>query len=1202
MTSKAVEVADLVKTHKPDIVVATETWLKGDSCVNLHGYSVHYANRPTQCSRGEGGVAIFAKSHLVVRPCEASAHPDLLWVKVHLPQGKPLLVGGFYGPQESVNKREVSECYRILQEELIANREEHVVLMGDFNAKIGKQHPRVGSFGPTAVSRNGSFVHKLLDEQDLYTHNAVVPEGTHTTRHMEGATPAMLDLIISDRALLTPRGAQALQKVEFGSDHLVVEATLDIARGSQQKKHRVHKRWNREKLLRMVEAQRADTAKDPPPTEFEVACTEKLKGWIEQAKAFLQTSSTDATGTGDSDNAMREGVENLWKSWGKLVNEAGMQAVGQKTISNRSRSFIDDEAAECIRERRNLFNTASANPTPTAWNAYLVKRKETAKVIYAKKQASWEEFSQEIVASRKTNPKRFWSLLRRLDKSKRRQATVELNRADGAPCVSNAEVLEEFTQHFATVGLNTPGAVFDREWQKEVEQANMAIVADETTLSREQQKLLAPITVASIVAALQGVPNGKATGRDGIPTEFLKHGGVHMRESLALLFEVCQRTECTPNEWHLVNVVPIFKKGNKYDRGNYRRVSLLSCVYKLYARVLQQRLSVFLKDRIVEEQAGFTPGKGCDDNLCIMTEVMERKIANREPLYVALVDMRAAFDTVWREGIWHKLSEMDVPNKLIRILREIYSHGKFRVVANGEEGPDVDAMSAGVLQGDVLSPDLFKAFINDLPQFMEDAGCTGVDVSELKKVVLLLFADDILLWGCTQNELQLQLDSLRDYCRKWQLEVSAPKTKVLLSPHARPQGPLKYDGADIEVVDSHPYLGVHFQGDTKWDSMIKKTVKKALSRQAALCSILTNRQIPMTMRYAIWTTVVRPILEWGVEVYTPPNPLVLERVQRSALRMIYGAQMHAPVVVLEGDIGAQSIQSRMDQRKCALLGKLKLAKSDSLLGQVQSNLEGRRVRGSRTVHGELKRLNDSVLKPAALDVIAQDDDENVSFKSWKGDVKYLIRELDHNRRLVEAQNSSSLSDLMKHSGLSTQGAHPYTLSKNGKAASLWFKIRSNTLPLGRLLAKMSKGTSDKCQCCGEGRETIIHFLSDCAALESVRSEWLIETQAEDLMLGSDIPRLVLGTADSLRVLPFENLSDAVSAVERLLMQLWKTRNALHNGNDSTHPASSPTHDGSQDSGFAQGKAQRGSNEQIPLAQKFERKSRQFESIAKTTER
>jgi len=295
-----------------------------------------------------------------------------------------------------------------------------------------------------------------------------------------------------------------------------------------------------------------------------------------------------------------------------------------------------------------------------------------------------------------------------------------------------------------------------------------------------------------------------------------------------------------------------------------------------------------------------------------MTDVIERKVANSEALYIALVDMRAAFDTVWRDGLWHKLEKMGVPHKLIRIIKEIYSHGKFRVVANGEEGPDVEAATAGVLQGDVLSPDLFKAFINDLPQFLENAGCTGVDIAHMKKVIALMFADDILLWADTPEELQLQLAALRDYCRLWQLEVSAPKTKIILYPHAKLGSPMLYNGKVLEVVDNSAYLGVLFSGSTDFSAMIEKTLQKALGRQSALATLLTDKQLPMILRYTVWTTMVRPILEWGLEVYTPPDIGVFEVVQRKALRMIAGAQIHTPIVVLEGDFGARTMQQRME--------------------------------------------------------------------------------------------------------------------------------------------------------------------------------------------------------------------------------------------------------------------------------------------------
>jgi len=1068
-----------------------------------------------------------------------SAYPDLAWTKLYLRGRKPLVIGGFYGPQESATVGKATECYGILGKELSTHGECNVVLLGDFNAKIGNAHSRVGRFGPAVEpSRNGKLLLNVLVEHNLRVLNGQTADEIHTTRHTEGAEPSLLDLIIVDAGIACSSGAHVLREVEVGSDHLIVEAILEVANQEPKRNKSIRKRWNRERLLQMVdEARKAAKEDGPPPTEYEIACSSRLKGWIERAN-----HSND--------------IEKLWVDWLAAIGEAARESVGEKVVSARhSRSFIDEEVRAQIRERRKLFLEASRNSGSEAWKSYAEKRREVSRAIFTKKRTACSRFNADIIRARSENPKYYWSLLKRLDKDNRsRNAVIELNQSEGKPCVSNAEVLEEFTQHFATVGLNTPGAVFDREWQQKVEESvARTVVEDDSGVAAKDHNLVKPITAAEVRVAAKDLSNGKACGRDGIPSELLKYGGEHMMESLALLFDMCQSSERTPSDWHLVNIVPIYKKGDKYNKANYRRVSLLSCVYKLYARVLQRRLAAFLQEHIVDEQAGFSAGKGCDDNLCIMTDVMERKVGNREALYVALVDMRAAFDTVWRDGLWHKLQAMGIPHKLIRVLKEIYSHGKFRVVANSEAGEDVEAATAGVLQGDVLSPDLFKAFINDLPQFLGNAGCTGVNVSDARKAILLLFADDILLWGDTQAELQLQLDSVRDYCRLWQLEVSAPKTKILLSPHAKLDGPLQYDGKDLEVVDDSAYLGVSFSGQTDFSAMIEKTVKKALSRQSALSKILTNRRLPMLLRYTVWSAMVRPILEWGTEVYTPPKVEIFESVQRAALRMITGGQTHTPIAVLEGDLGACSIQSRMDIRKCALLGKIHLASDESLLGQLRGQSRGKKIRGKKVLRDEFERLTMEVLVPAGLPrADTPGDDESDPLVEWRNSVRTQVLSAEGAKRNEQLHKLSSLSHLVDFgTDYSAACAHPYTASSNGKAASLWFKIRSNTLPLGRLLAKSKNGVSDLCKCCTrEAREDLMHFLCDCPALDHARTDWLQgikQEHAECTVKITDIPKLVLGPASALLALPQGSTEQKVASVEKLLTRLWHDRKALHFG-------------------------------------------------------
>jgi hypothetical protein len=114
------------------------------------------------------------------------------------------------------------------------------------------------------------------------------------------------------------------------------------------------------------------------------------------------------------------------------------------------------------------------------------------------------------------------------------------------------------------------------------------------------------------------------------------------------------------------------------------------------------------------------------------------------------------------------------------------------------------------------------------------------------------------------------------------------------------------------------------------------------------------------------------------------------------------------------------------------------------------------------------------------------------------------------------------------------------------------------------LAKEKRGVSDKCQCCGGiAREDLMHFLTGCPALQQVRQDWVyyVHAQApESTVTLSDVPKLVLGPADKLQALPFETTGKKVAVVEKLLVSLWHTRNALHFGSQDgvrTAPESPP---------------------------------------------
>ena len=115
---------------------------------------------------------------------------------------------------------------------------------------------------------------------------------------------------------------------------------------------------------------------------------------------------------------------------------------------------------------------------------------------------------------------------------------------------------------------------------------------------------------------------------------------------------------------------------------------------------------------------------------------------------------------------------------MLNIIRSIYNSVKSRVKCNNTLS-EAFSCNIGVRQGECLSPFLFSMYINDMEQELENNGVNGIDIG-MVKLLLLLYADDIVLFGNTPEELQKSLDILEEYCDRWRLTVNTSKTKILI--------------------------------------------------------------------------------------------------------------------------------------------------------------------------------------------------------------------------------------------------------------------------------------------------------------------------------------------------------------------------------------------------------------------------------------
>jgi hypothetical protein len=194
------------------------------------------------------------------------------------------------------------------------------------------------------------------------------------------------------------------------------------------------------------------------------------------------------------------------------------------------------------------------------------------------------------------------------------------------------EIPKVWRQAWMSLGLeDMEDGRFDEEFAKTIYDEGKKIRREEKESDRRENNderelkwINTPILLKEVRGVVARLKKGKATGVDGIITELFKYGGERMMFCVWALLQKVWRDEEIPEEWSRGIVVPIFKKGDRRNPFNYRGISLLSVVGKMFTSILSDRLMKFCEDNdvISDEQGGFRKGRGCPDQLFALTEVL----------------------------------------------------------------------------------------------------------------------------------------------------------------------------------------------------------------------------------------------------------------------------------------------------------------------------------------------------------------------------------------------------------------------------------------------------------------------------------------------------------------------------------------------------------------------------------------------------
>ena len=222
------------------------------------------------------------------------------------------------------------------------------------------------------------------------------------------------------------------------------------------------------------------------------------------------------------------------------------------------------------------------------------------------------------------NPKAYWNYLN----------SLQTNTNHSIPST------QEFYDHFQTVNKsNEP-------------QEHVTCNLDSNTI------LNSKITLEEIIQCIKHLKNGKACGEDKILNEYIKHSKHLFLPIYEKLFNIVFDSGIIPNAWLEDTLRPLYKnKGDSKHVQNYRPITILSCLGKLFTAILNTRLTDFhdSHNTILENQAGFRKGYATSDHTFVLHSLIELLKKRKQKLFCAFIDFSQAFDSIWRVGLWRKL-------------------------------------------------------------------------------------------------------------------------------------------------------------------------------------------------------------------------------------------------------------------------------------------------------------------------------------------------------------------------------------------------------------------------------------------------------------------------------------------------------------------------------------------------------------------
>ena len=256
-------------------------------------------------------------------------------------------------------------------------------------------------------------------------------------------------------------------------------------------------------------------------------------------------------------------------------------------------------------------------------------------------------------------------------------------------------------------------------------------------------------------------PLRKAPGPSAITNEILSALADVLAPCFTCWFQFCLISGTIPVGWNETIIVPIYKKGNKSEIQNYRPISLLENIRKVFERCVEY----YMKQKMTKlqiQQGGFQEGRSTLDQVVCLEQIINcyKKQFGKLPI-VSYLDIKAAYDSVDRQILYENCLNKGINPIVVESIKQLFEHNRARININGKNSRSIN-MTSGVQQGSILSPLLYSIFIDKIITKLKESA--GLLIDNTINMNCLLYADDIAIVASNVKDMNMLLKTSVTSC------------------------------------------------------------------------------------------------------------------------------------------------------------------------------------------------------------------------------------------------------------------------------------------------------------------------------------------------------------------------------------------------------------------------------------------------------